>query len=458
MTATEFITKWNRSTLNERAASHEHFGDICRLLELPTPPDADPSGETYRFERRVSKVAGGDGYADVWKKDHFGWEYKGPDKDLNRAYLQLLLYREDLDNPPLLIVSDTKRILIHTNFTGTTKRVYTIELEDLRDPETRALLRNAFTNPDALNPKQQREAITKEATEQIGKIALRLRDRGHDPEHVAHFMMQLVFALFAEDVDLLPNRVFSHILDRTGTNPDIAQRYLHELFTAMADGGIAALEEIPFFNGGLFQGGDVIRLEAEELQILHRAAALDWAEVEPAIFGTLFERSLDPQKRAQLGAHYTSRDDIIRVIGPVVIEPLRQRWLDIRKEVEARLERGHVHKVKEIVGVFLNELRQVRVLDPACGSGNFLYVAMQQLKNLEIEVAELAREIGAPAHGAAIGPKQFYGLEINVFARELASMVVWIGYLQWNRARHQQPAATHPRETRQHPPTRRIDE
>ena len=444
MTPADFIDKWRQVELKERAAAQEHFLDLCRLLELPTPAEVDPKGETFTFEKRVSKAAGGRGFADVWKRGHFAWEYKGRGKDLNAAYVQLLLYRDDLENPPLLVVSDIQRILVHTNFTDTTKKIYEIALKDLEKPEARQLLKQVFTDPSSLNPKSQREAITAEATEQIGQIALHLRDRRHNPEHVAHFMMQLVFALFAEDINLLPNRVVSKILEKTGTNPDIAQRYLGELFTAMAQGGVAALEEIPSFNGGLFQGGEVLRLEADELHILHEAAKLDWSEVEPAIFGTLFERSLDPEKRSQLGAHYTSRDDILRIVQPVVMEPLWREWEEIRITAKEHLEAPeHDHaatasrlrreRVDEPIAEFLRKLQTIRVLDPACGSGNFLYIAMQQLKDLEKDVVTFAQGVGAPGY-MTVGPKQFYGLELNVFARELTSMVIWIGYLQWNRA------------------------
>lgn len=104
LTPREFAQKWGDSATKERAASQEHFIDLCRMLGEPTPNEADPTGTTYAFEKAVTKAAGGDGFADVWKKDFFGWEYKGKGKDLKVAYLQLLGYREDLSNPPLLVV------------------------------------------------------------------------------------------------------------------------------------------------------------------------------------------------------------------------------------------------------------------------------------------------------------------------------------------------------------------
>jgi hypothetical protein len=442
MTPTDFVEKWRSISVTERSGAQTHFNELCDLLGVEKPLDVDPSGEFYAFERHVSKATGGKGYADVWKRDHFAWEYKGKRKNLQDAYFQLLLYRDDLDNPPLLIVSDIERIELHTNFTGATKQVIVFTLSDLLDAGKRAQLGQAFTNPDAFNPKHHRERITEEATAKIGAIALGLRSRGFPPERVAHFMMQLVFALFAEDAGLLPNLLVSKILEKTGDNPERAQQYLTMLFNAMTQGGEVLLEDVEHFNGGLFDGSEGLPLEAKEISILHEAAKLDWAEVEPAIFGTLFERSLDPGKRGQLGAHYTSREDILRIVEPVVMQPLRERWAGVRAEVEKSRKRGHHLKARKHVTAFLYELHQLRVLDPACGSGNFLYVAMQQLKDLEREVVTLAQSIGAPGF-MLIGPKQFHGIEINVFAQELASMVVWIGYLQWNRANgvsnHQRP-------------------
>ena len=365
MTPEEFVAKWREVSVKESAAAHTHFEDLCDLLGVDKPLDVDPAGDWYAYERHVRKAAGGKGFADVWKQGFFAWEYKGKRADLAGAYLQLLLYRDDLENPPLLVVSDLERIEVHSNFTGTNTSVYTFTLDDLLNAEKRELLRKAFVDPEAFNPKHHRERITEDATARIGEIALRLRDRGHDPQRVAHFMMQTVFALFAEDVDLLPQHLVSEILEKTKGNPPRAQQYLTMLFNAMATGGEVLLRDVPFFNGGLFENGEALELTSEELSILYEAARLDWSEVEPSIFGVLFERSLDPERRSQLGAHYTSRDDILRIVQPVVIEPLRREWTAIREDVEKRLSRGHHKKAAELVGAFLQKLHNIRVLDPA---------------------------------------------------------------------------------------------
>lgn len=336
MTADAFVQKWRAAAGNERAVAQSHFNDLCALLDVPNPVTADPSGKVYAFERGVRKAARGKGFADVWKQGAFAWEYKGRGKDLGDAYRQLLLYRDDLDNPPLLVVSDIDRIEVHTNFTGTTKAVHTFALEDLLDIRKRSDLAKVWTQPASFNPRERRERITQDATHEIGRIALSLRERGHEPQAVAHFMMQLVFALFAEDIRLLPNRLVTKILERS-SNPQRVQEYLSNLFHAMSVGGEVLLEDIEHFNGGLFDGTPALELTAREITYLHEAAQMDWAEVEPAIFGTLFERSLDPAKRSQLGAHYTSRDDILRIVEPVVMQPLRRRWHEVRDVAEAFL-------------------------------------------------------------------------------------------------------------------------
>ncbi|RIH90650.1 hypothetical protein Mterra_00252 [Calidithermus terrae] len=459
MTLEEFIAYWSAhahdESATERASAQSHFIGLCRALGLE-----EPRGPDYTFEKAVRKVGGGQGFADVWKRGHFAWEYKRAGSNLHRAYEQLTLYRDDLGNPPLLIVSDLLRFEVHTNFTGTNPKVHAFGLEELRDPANQKILRLAFTDPEQLNPKHQRRQVTEEATERVGAIARALVSRGHDPARVAHFMMQLVFSLFAEDVGLLPKGIMTTLLERGRADPLRLQRALSALFAAMSTGGDFGVEEIRHFNGGLFDGAEALPLEPAEIAALHEASVLDWADVEPHIFGTLFERSLDPNKRGQLGAHYTSREDILDVVEPVVLVPLREEWRRIRAEIEEYLAgpprmdgRHHFDGtlgwgrktqprrskrsgefVAGRIDPFLRKLQTLRVLDPACGSGNFLYVTMQGLLDLQRDVLNFAAEIGEPPLRQFVSPEQFYGLEVNPFAYELASMVVWIGYLQWKRA------------------------
>ena len=203
MTPHAFITKWRASALKERSASQEHFIDLCRLLDEPTPAEADPSGETYCFERGAHKDAGGDGWADVWKRHHFAWEYKGKRADLDAAFDQLRQYSLALENPPLLIVSDMVRFRIRTNWTNSVSRTHEFELDDLSDASTRDRLKWAFSEPDRLRPGETRQSLTERVAASFASVAQALRERGHEPQAVAHFVNRLVFCMFADDVGLL---------------------------------------------------------------------------------------------------------------------------------------------------------------------------------------------------------------------------------------------------------------
>jgi hypothetical protein len=182
-------------------------------------------------------------------------------------------------------------------------------LEDLRDPAVRALLKACWTDPDRWRPTVTRQALTEKAAGDFAELARRLRERGHAPQTVAHFVNRLVFCLFADDVGLLPDRLLSGMLKFASKAPaDFAGA---ELFRAMRDrGGRVGFQPVLWFNGGLFDDDTALPLDGADIALLSRVAALDWAEVDPSIFGTLFERGLDPDKRSQLGAHYTDRDKI----------------------------------------------------------------------------------------------------------------------------------------------------
>lgn len=443
MTPYEFAKKWLGSKRTERAASQEHFIDLCRLLETSTPNEADPTGEFYAFEKGANKTGGGGGFADVWRKGHFAWEYKGKKKDLVGAYQQLLQYREALDNPPLLVVCDLDRFEVHTNFTNTPATVYEFALSDLlEDPgEPLRILRAVMLNPEELRPGRTREELTAEAARRFASLAEGLRGRGHDPHAVAHFLNKLLFCMFAEDAGLLPRSLLDRFGEATKDDPALFATGLRELFSRMStDGGVFGAERIQWFNGGLFDGDEVLPLLGGEITLIQEVSRLDWSQVEPAIFGTLFERGLDPDKRSQLGAHYTDRESIERVIEPVVMTPLRrdleatkmavEELLAEKRKVTARTPANR--NPRKVFNAFLSRLRSVRVLDPACGSGNFLYVALQALKDLEREALLWASlTFQDPIQFPEIGPEAVLGIELNPYAAELARVVVWIGEIQW---------------------------
>ena len=448
-----FIAKWQASLLTERSAAQSHFLDLCRVLSKPEP-SSDPTGENYAFEKSVGKVggkgSGGTGFADVWMRGHFAWEYKGKRKNLADAYDQLLQYREELGNPPLLVVCDLDRFEVHTNFTNTAKRVFAFTLADLSRPEPTStcalppldVLRALFEDPNRLRPEQTTAAITQEAARGFGRLALSLQEGGHDPHSVSRFLIRVLFCLFAEDVGLLPPNLFTTLVEKTKARPgDFAQR-LGLLFAAMTEGGGFGADDIKHFNGGLFNDAEVLSMTPKDLATLAGCARLGWENIEPSIFGTLFERSLDPSKRSQLGAHYTSREDILLIVEPVLMAPLRRRWEEVQTQAQTLIDKRNAvptpaarnkisNDLNNLLQGFSEELAAVRVLDPACGSGNFLYVALRALLDLEKDVITFAIAHDAGGFFPRVGPEQMRGMELNDYAHELAPITVWIGYIQW---------------------------
>ena len=444
MTPGTFIAKWRASELKERSAAQEHFIDLCRLLDEQTPAEADPAGEWYCFERGARKDTGGDGWADVWKRGCFAWEYKGKHKDLGRAFNQLRQYALALENPPLLIVSDMVRFRIRTNWTNCVSVTHEFTLDDLADGSVRNRLKWAMSEPERLRPGETRQTVTERAAATFADLAQGLRDGGHDPETVAHFVNRMVFCMFAEDVGLLPDDMFTRMLDRSRGDPAKFEAYAKHLFGAMATGGDVGFERVAWFNGGLFDDDSALPLDHDGIETALKAATLDWSEIDPSILGTLFERGLDPEKRSQLGAHYTDRDKIMRIVDPVIVHPLLAEWEAEKAEIADKLERADGagssaartrlrRQADRLLRAFLERLRNFTVLDPACGSGNFLYLALHALKDIEHRVQLEAESLGLERGFPTVGPANVKGIELNAYAAELARVSVWIGEIQWMR-------------------------
>jgi very-short-patch-repair endonuclease/type II restriction/modification system DNA methylase subunit YeeA len=441
LTPQDFVSKWKRVTARERQTVQEHFLDVCALVGHATPNEYDPSGTKFAFEMGAAKTSGGNGWADVAKLGYFGWEYKGKDADLDKAYEQLLRYRDALQNPPILIVSDINRIIVRTNYTNLPTRTISLTLDDLLTTDGLKTLKAIFFNPDELKPRQTVQSVTEEAARQFSRLAGILRKYGEDPQTVAHFLIRLLFCLFAEDVGLLPDRLFPRLLEQTRRRSKDFAAVLQVLFQAMSTGGYFGAERIPHFNGGLFNDNTVLELDSDGLDTLAQIDSLDWAAIEPSIFGTLFERGLDPSKRSQLGAHYTSRDDILLIVEPVLMAPLLRQWEQLQAEVrqmkadaaeESEKKRAAVtQKIGEKLRAFADQLAAIQVLDPACGSGNFLYVALRRLLDLQHQVIALSDQLGAGRFFISVSPSQLHGIEINEYAHELAQVTIWIGYIQW---------------------------
>jgi type II restriction/modification system DNA methylase subunit YeeA len=463
VTPQQFAKKWRASTLKERSAAQEHFIDLCRLLDEQTPAEADADGSWYCFERGAKKTGGGEGWADVWRKGYFAWEYKGKHKDLTAAFAQLQRYAIALENPPLLVVSDMDTILIYTNFTNTVQEIHEVRITELHAPGNVQKLKCLFTDPERFRPGKTTTAITEEAASKFASLAQVLRQRGNEPQRVAHFLNKVLFCLFAEDAGLLPSRLVIRLLEAGLRHPEQANKMLRTLFGAMTQGGLFGADLIEWFNGGLFDSDDAIPLEPAEIRELLSVARLDWSSIEPSVFGTLFERGLDPSKRAQLGAHYTDPQSIMRIVQPVVVEPLLAEWNEAKAKIEVALAKikkavpvtkgkkskvastGPRKQAEDIYSSFLHRLAQFRVLDPACGSGNFLYLALQALKDIEhramLEAEQLGLHVGFP--GMNVGVQCLRGIELNTYAAELARVTVWIGEIQW-MLRHGVPPSKNP--------------
>ena len=469
MTPAEFKRKWACYSGKETAAYQEHFNDLCALLGQPTPATADPTGsESFCFQKRVVKdeelfaledsgkvaeEANGHrerGFADVWKRGFFAWEYKGKKKNLDAAYQQLLRYRESLLNPPLLVVCDFDRYIIRTNFNGTVQETHEFTNANIDTPLVQGWLRSLFFDPEFLKPQRTTAEVTEKLAAQIGEVARSLQERESveladaktRQEHsvaqrknlrIARFLNRIVFCFFAEDTGLLPPRVVADIFKGGVDDPEHFSETLEELFATMATGGRFGKDKIKHFNGHLFEEATVFQLKEKEIGALATAAEKDWQFIQPSIMGNLFERALERAQRSQIGAHYTSEEDILTLVEPVLMAPLRREWSEIKRDLAQAFARGEGSTSDRArLLAFQKKIGAVTVLDPACGSGNFLYVAIKLLLDLEKEVIAFATQLGFTLQ-PRVSVQQLKAIEINPYAFELAQVSVQIGYLQWRR-------------------------
>ena len=461
MTPQDFIQKWGPGgpafSLNEEQGAQSHFLDLCELLGVPKPG----SEAGYLFEEKSSVIGGRTGYADVFKAGAFAWENKAPGKILDAALKQLLSYSLALSNPPILVVCDRLTIRIHTQFTGHPTETFNVPLHALDLPASQALLRRIWLDPESFRPKKTSRDITELAARSFATLAEGLRKRGPakdaDPQawqthadEVAHFLTQCLFCFFAEDVGLLPGRMFEGLVNNRKLTSDKLTGGMRNLFAVMRDGGLYGNDDIPWFNGGLFKKINVPALTVLDMTELRNAAALNWSAIDVSIFGTLFERGLDPDKRSQLGAHYTDPATIQRIIEPVLRRPLLQVWEQTAPAIRALLAKSTKKGDKNYLAAqarfvkWLDQLKNYRVLDPACGSGNFLFLGLKALKDIEHQSHIEAAALGLDREADLVtGPHNMLGLELNEYAAELARVTVWIGELQW-RLQHGYEFKTNP--------------
>ncbi|MEO5799167.1 MAG: DNA methyltransferase [Gemmatimonadales bacterium] len=451
--------RWRSSPLGEKQAFQLWFIEFCDALGVARP---SPAGNgSYCFEQPVKVLTdiGNEttNFIDCWKAGHIAVEAKASggkgtnDIHLRKAYKQLTQYvaAEPGTVPPYLMVVDVPHELIiwegwRGGFGGFAAG-RRIRLDALPDrPDDIALLQDVFERPQVRDPRGKAQQVTREIAGKLAELAATFEGRGFESERVARFLMRCVFCFFAEDVGLLPPKLFEQTLDtarETGDGEHVA-RVLTDLWRLMDSGGMFGAQKIQRFNGHFFKTIESLPLEAADVQLLIDAARFDWSQVEPSIFGTLLVRALEPSERHKLGAEYTPREYIERLVEPTVVEPLRERWTAVQAHMAQLEQAGKKKDLKEAEDellAFHKWLRGLQFLDPACGSGNFLYVTMAAVKRIELEVlAEVAR-----LHGGQEGlvldevhPRQFHGIEVNWWAREIAELTLWIGYHQFWREAH----------------------
>jgi hypothetical protein len=316
-----------------------------------------------------------------------------------------------------------------------------IYIKDLLRPEIRERLRAVWTDPLSLDPSRRSAKVTREIAKRLAQLAVSLEGK-HPPEEVSSFLMRCLFTMFSEDVELLPMASFTQLLGDLKKRPETFVPMLESLWSTMNKGGFSPIvrEKLLCFNGGLFAKATALPLNADQIQLLIEASSSNWKDVEPAIFGTLLERALDPTERHKLGAHYTPRAYVERLVNPTVLEPLREEWKGVQVAATQLAEDGNTKKAVKEVESFLHKLATIRILDPACGSGNFLYVTLELLKRLEAEVLETLHSFGATSklelEGVMVTPENFFGIELNPRAADIAEQVLWIGFLQWHLRTH----------------------
>ena len=524
---TAFITRWETSGAAERANYQMFLSELCDIIGVPRPDPtaADTTKNLYVFDRAITRInpdgSTSTNYIDLYKAGHFVNETKqglsadaAPDelakptatktghgkrgtlafdKALERAFHQGRGYITALPaeegRPPFLIVCDVGHSIdLYAEFTCTGGQYerfpdpvsYRITLPDLHRPEIRERLRKVWLDPHSLDPSKVAAKVTRDIASRLALLAKSLEADGHDLQVIAGFLQRSLFTMFAEDVGLLPEDGFKTLLERAKENPRGFPVLISSLWKEMATGthySALLFKEIAHFSGGLFEDTTALPLSAAQLDMLADAAATDWSGVEPSIFGTLLVRALDPRERHKLGAEFTPRSYVERLIRPTIIGPLRDEWDAVRiaaatlhdeadqleiqadqleADAKAKMLTGASAEAKQLgadaarlrkdadkkdaealaqVIAFHRYLCGLTVIDPACGTANFLYVTMEHMKRLEAEVLQLIDALGGNAgmemQGFRVRPEHFIGLELNKQAVAIAQLVLWIGYFQW---------------------------
>lgn len=469
-TPEEFIKEWDGVVGSERSNAQIFVNDLCEMLGLDKPKKAiqNHSENAYVFERYLkehdAEAKASNRFIDCYRRGCFVLEAKsvqinresqGAQIALKGAHAQAQNYARSLPasegRPPFLIIVDVGNCIeLYSEFsmTGGNYQPFPypgknrIRIKDLAQKDIRDLLRQIWLDPLSLDPTKISAKVTRQISIELAELAKSLEKDGHDSHAVAGFLTRCLFTLFAEDVELIPKDSFTNLLESLIDTPNDFPDLIAELWQKMNTGGksLAIRQNLLRFNGKFFHDPTVLPLRKDQIALLLNAARHKWDQVEPAIFGTLLERALDPKERHKLGAHFTPRSYVERLVLPTVISPLRQEWENVQIAALQLQKDGKQKEAESSVRAFHHHLLQIRVLDPACGSGNFLYVAMEHLKRLEGEVLRQLDDLGTSmsfqTEGLTVDPHQFLGIELNPRAAAIAEMVLWIGYLQWHFKTH----------------------
>ena len=476
-----FIQRWEHSGASERANCQLFLSELCDRLNLPRPDpaQAETAENAYVFERTVTfqntDGTTSAGRIDLYKRGCFVLEAKqgsdgtgttgrtgtgrrgtpGWEQSMLRARAQADRYiralPSDEGRPPFLITCDVGFVIeIFAEFSRTggtyipfpAPGAHRLTLADLRTPEIRERLQAIWTDPLSLDPARRSARVTRAIAGSLARLAVSLEKRGEDPATVASFLMRCLFTMFAEDVSLIGvtgHKPWTHLLEDVRDTPEAFVPMVSELWSRMNTGGFSTSVRLNIlkFNGGLFADNTALPVDAAQIALLLEASRHDWRDVEPAIFGTLLERALDPIERHKLGAHYTPRAYVERLVMPVIINPVREEWLSVQAAAMKLDGDGNRKDAVRELREFLRRLCHIRVLDPACGSGNFLYITLEHLKRIEGEVLDTLngfgeKQIGLEMAGETVDPHQLLGLEVNPRAAAIAELVLWIGTLQWH--------------------------
>jgi hypothetical protein len=374
------------------------------------------------LEQRIKKRDnGGTAYADLEWKPRVLIEMKRAGRDLARDYRQAFEYWIDLvpDRPAYVVLCNFDEFWVYDLNRQLEEPVDRVLLDEL--PRRWEAL--AFLLPQEEKPTFGNDlvAVTRGTAAMVSAIFNRLVERGVEREPAQRFILQAVMAMFSEDIGLLPRHSFTRAVEDAMEGRGSAYDLLFGLFHEMNSAGVTPggrFEGTPYFNGGLYARVSPFDLTKEEVSALALACQEDWAQVRPVIFGTLFEQSLDKPERHAYGAYFTSEADIQKVVLPSIVRPWRER-----------IERA---ETMDELGKIEQDLLGYQVLDPACGSGNFLYVAYRELRRLERQLHEkrLARSRKEGRREAMqmtfVSTKQFHGIDLRPFAVEVAKVTLML--------------------------------